>query len=62
MEKTIEISYEYYNARLSFDIVESILREYLVWERDSKQTAANKTIAFIDSARLFIKSITNFKR
>ena len=47
--KTIEISYDYYNARLSFDMVQSVLNEYLDWERDAKQTAANKTIKFIDA-------------
>ena len=47
--KTIEISYDYYNARLSFDMVQSVLNEYLDWERDSKQTAANRTIKFIDT-------------
>ena len=47
--KTIEISYEYYNPRLSFDIVNGVLNEYLDWERDSKQTAANKTLKFIDT-------------
>jgi capsule polysaccharide export protein KpsE/RkpR len=46
--KTIEISYEYYNPRLCFDIVDGVLKEYLDWERDSKQTAANKTLKFID--------------
>ena len=25
-----------------------MINEYLVWQRDSKQTAANKTIKFID--------------
>ena len=47
--KTIEISYEYYNPRLCFDIVDGVLKEYLDWERDSKQTAANKTLKFIDT-------------
>ena len=46
--KTIEISYDYSNPRLAYDVVESVIDEYLVWERDSKQTAANKTIKFID--------------
>ncbi len=30
-------------------MVQSVLNEYLDWERDSKQTAANKTIKFIDT-------------
>ena len=47
--KTIEISYEYFNPRLCFDIVNGVLNEYLDWERDSKQTAANKTLKFIDT-------------
>ena len=46
--KTIEISYDYYNARLCYDIVNELLNEYLQWERDSKQDKLNKTIEFID--------------
>ena len=47
--KTIEISFEYFNPRLCYDIVDGVLNEYLEWERDTKQTKANKTIDFIDS-------------
>ena len=46
--KTIEISYEYYNPRLCYDMVNGLLNEYLQWERDSKQDKVNKTIKFID--------------
>ena len=46
--KTIEISYDYFNPKLAYDVVKSVINEYLVWQRDSKQTAANKTIKFID--------------
>ena len=47
--KTIEISYEYYNSHLCFDIVSELLNEYLQWERDSKQNKVNKTIDFINT-------------
>ena len=54
--KTIEISYEYYNPRLCYDMVNGLLNEYLQWERDSKQDKVNKTIKFIDSQ---IDSLSN---
>ena len=54
--KTIEISYEYYNPRLCYDMVNGLLDEYLQWERDSKQDKVNKTIKFIDSQ---IDSLSN---
>ena len=57
--KTIEISYDYYNARLCYDIVNELLNEYLQWERDSKQDALNKTIEFID---IQIDSLSNVLR
>ncbi len=47
--KTIEVSYEYFNPRLCYDIVNGVINEYLSWERDSKQNSANKTIEFIDT-------------
>lgn len=57
--KTIEISYEYHNARLCYDVVNEILNEYLQWERDSKQEKVNKTIKFIDTQ---IDSLSNILR
>ena len=57
--KTIEISYEYYNARLCYDMVNELLNEYLQWERDSKQDKVNKTIEFIDAQ---IDSLSNILR
>ena len=68
--KTIELSYEYYNAHLCFDIVNELLNEYLQWERDSKQNKVNKTIDFInsqiDSLSTILKSskdsLNNYRR
>ena len=57
--KTIEISYEYHNARLCYDMVSELLNEYLQWERDSKQDKVNKTIEFIDNQ---IDSLSNILR
>jgi tyrosine-protein kinase Etk/Wzc len=57
--KTIEISYEYYNPRLCYDMVNGLLNEYLQWERDSKQDKVNKTIQFIDAQ---IDSLSNILR
>jgi len=54
--KTIEISYEYDNPRLCYDIVNGVLQQYLKWERDSKQNNVNKTIEFINSQ---IDSLSN---
>ena len=68
--KTIELSYEYYNAHLCFDIINELLNEYLQWERDSKQNKVNKTIDFIntqiDSLSTILKqskdSLNNYRR
>jgi hypothetical protein len=46
--KTIEISFTHFNPRLCYDVVNSVLNVYLSFEKDSKQTKANKTIAFIN--------------
>jgi len=46
--KTIEISFTNYNPRLCYDVVNSVLNVYLNYEKNSKQTKATKTIAFIN--------------
>jgi uncharacterized protein involved in exopolysaccharide biosynthesis len=68
--KTIEISYEHFSPRLSYDIVNSIINTYLNYEKDTKQTKATKTIAFINQQldslskilRVSKDSINDFQR